>query len=1299
MCSRTDKKIYSAVLFCLFREREVSLSGFFTKQIFMQDFVHLHVHTQYSILDGQASIPRLVDKAMADGMKGIAVTDHGDMFGIKEFFNYVNKKNGKTNGEIKDLKKKIAGLEKGKVESENPEAELAACKEQLEAAQKKLFKPIFGCEMYVARRRMFNKEGKPDQGGYHLVVLAKNKKGYHNLIKLVSKAWTEGFYMRPRTDRVELEKYHEGLIVCSACVAGEIPRKILQGKIEEAEESIQWHKRVFGSDFYLELQRHKATVARANHEAYDMQQIANAKLIELSKKYDVKLVCTNDVHFVDEENAEAHDRLICLSTGKDLDDPNRMLYSKQEWMKTKAEMNELFADVPEALANTADICDQVEFYSIDNPPIMPNFEIPEDFGTEEGYRAKYSEKDLFDEFTQDENGNVVMSEEAALSKIDKLGGYDKLYRIKLEADYLKKLALEGARKRYGDVLDEETSERIKFELHIMKTMGFPGYFLIVQDFIRAAREDLDVSVGPGRGSAAGSAVAYCLGITQIDPIKYDLLFERFLNPDRISLPDIDVDFDDDGRGRVLNWVTEKYGQEKVAHIITYGTMATKLAIKDVARVQKLPLSESDRLCKAIPDRLPSGKKMNLTNAIEDVPELQEAESSPNPILRDTIRYAKMLEGNVRNTGVHACGTIICRDDITDWVPVSTADDKETGEKMLVTQYEGSVIEDTGLIKMDFLGLKTLSIIKEAVENIKHSKGIVLNIDEVDIEDIPTYELYSEGRTIGTFQFESAGMQKYLRELQPTTFEDLIAMNALYRPGPMDYIPDFIDRKHGRKPIEYDIPIMEKYLKDTYGITVYQEQVMLLSRLLADFTRGESDGLRKAMGKKLRDKLDQMRPKFISGGQKNGHDPKVLEKIWADWEKFASYAFNKSHATCYSWVAYQTAFLKANYPAEYMAATMSRNISNITEITKLMDESKATGINTLGPDVNESLLKFSVNRKGDIRFGLGAIKGVGESAVQSILSERAAHGEYKNIFDFVQRVNLSSCNRKNIENLALAGAFDSFSGIKREDFFMPNAKGETFTEVLVRYGNKYQLDKAAVVNSLFGGENMVEVATPEIIPAPEWSDLDRLNKERELVGIYLSAHPLDEYQIILENVCNVRMLELADLTPLQNRDLVMGGIVTSVRESYTKTGKPYGVAKLEDYSGSAEFAFFGNEWLEKKNYFNVGMFLYMKGKCQPKQWRQNEFEVKVNSIELLSDVKEEVIEKLTISVPLSEVNDEFIEELSALVKEHPGKVTLDFYVKDEEGQHLSLTSRKWKIELQKDIMAYLNSQSILSYKIN
>ena len=1268
----------------------------------MQDFVHLHVHTQYSILDGQASISKLVDKAIADGMKGIAVTDHGDMFGIKEFFNYVNKKNGKVNGEIKDLKKKISALEKGKIECENLEEELATSKLQLEETKKKLFKPIFGCEMYVARRRMFNRDGKADQSGYHLVVLAKNEKGYHNLIKLVSKAWTEGFYSRPRTDRVELEKYHEGLIVCSACVAGEIPRKIIQGKFDEAEEAIQWYKRVFGDDFYLELQRHevKDPAQRANREAYDLQKIANAKLIEYSKKFGVKLVCTNDVHFVDEENAEAHDRLICLSTGKDLDDPTRMLYSKQEWMKTKAEMNELFADVPEALANTAAICDQVEFYSIDHAPIMPNFEIPEEFGTEEEYRNKYSEKDLFDEFTQDENGNVVLSEADAEAKIEKLGGYDKLYRIKLEADYLRELALIGAKKRYGDVLDEETSERIKFELHIMKTMGFPGYFLIVQDFIRAAREDLDVSVGPGRGSAAGSAVAYCLGITQIDPIKYDLLFERFLNPDRISLPDIDVDFDDDGRGRVLNWVTEKYGQEKVAHIITYGTMATKLAIKDVARVQKLPLAESDRLCKAIPDRLPSGKKMNLPNAIEDVPELQAAEVSTDPILRDTIRYAKMLEGNVRNTGVHACGTIICRDDITDWVPVSTADDKETGEKMLVTQYEGSVIEDTGLIKMDFLGLKTLSIIKEALENVKRSKGIVLNIDEIDINDPLTYELYCEGRTIGTFQFESPGMQKYLRELEPSTFEDLIAMNALYRPGPMDYIPDFIDRKQGRKPIEYDIPIMEKYLKDTYGITVYQEQVMLLSRLLADFTRGESDALRKAMGKKLRDKLDQMKPKFILGGQKNGHDAKVLEKIWADWEKFASYAFNKSHATCYSWVAYQTAYLKANYPAEYMAATMSRNISNITEITKLMDESKATGIKTLGPDINESYLKFSVNRKGDIRFGLGAIKGVGEGAVQSILNEREKNGVYKNIFDFVQRVNLSACNRKNIENLALAGAFDDFSDIKREDFFAVNAKGETFTEVLVRYGNKYQLDKAAAVHSLFGGDNMVEVATPEIISAPAWSDLERLNRERELVGIYLSAHPLDEYAVILQHVCNVRMAELNDLTPLQNQDLVMGGIVTGVREGQTKKGNPFGIAKVEDYSGSAEFAFFGSDWVEKKSFFNVGMFLFMKGKCQPKQWRQDEFEVKLNQVELLPEVKDSIIEKLTITVPLSAVNEEMIGELHALMKAHPGNAELCFNIQDEkEMMHVNLMSRILKITVHKEIMAYLEEHPLFSSKIN
>ena len=1265
----------------------------------MQDFVHLHVHTQYSLLDGQASVSRLVDKAMKDGMKGIAITDHGNMFGIKEFYNYVNKKNSGPRGEIKDLKKRIAELEKVSQRDEQSEAELAACQEKVVEAEAKLFKPIIGCEMYVAHRTMDKKEGRQDQSGWHLIVLAKNEKGYHNLIKLVSRAWTIGQYMRPRTDRNDLEKYHEGLIVCSACLGGEVPKKIMADRLDEAEEAIQWYKNLFGEDYYLELQRHKATLERANHETYPLQQKVNAKLLEYAKKYNIKVICTNDVHFVDEENAEAHDRLICLSTGKDLDDPTRMLYSKQEWMKTKAEMNQLFEDVPEALSNTLEILDKVEYYSIDHAPIMPTFAIPEDFGTEEEYRRKYTEKDLFDEFTQDENGNVVLDEAAANAKIKRLGGYDKLYRIKLEADYLAKLTFDGAKRLYGDPLSEEVKERLVFELYIMKTMGFPGYFLIVQDFINAARTQLGVSVGPGRGSAAGSAVAYCLGITKIDPIQYDLLFERFLNPDRISLPDIDVDFDDDGRGDVLRWVTEKYGQEKVAHIITYGTMATKMAIKDVARVEKLPLSESDRLCKLVPDKIPD-KKLNLPNAIAYVPELQAAEASPDPKMRNTIKYAKMLEGNVRGTGVHACGTIICRDDITDWVPVSTADDKETGEKMLVTQYEGSVIEDTGLIKMDFLGLKTLSIIKEAVANVKLHRGIDLDIDTIPIDDPATYKLYCDGRTVGTFQFESAGMQKYLRELQPSTFEDLIAMNALYRPGPMDYIPDFIDRKWGRKPIEYDIPIMEKYLKDTYGITVYQEQVMLLSRLLANFTRGESDALRKAMGKKLRDKLDHMKPKFIEGGKKNGHDPKILEKIWADWEKFASYAFNKSHATCYSWVAYQTAYLKANYPAEYMAAVMSRSLSNITDITKLMDECKAMGMKVLGPDVNESNLKFTVNPEGNIRFGLGAVKGVGESAVQAIVEERQKNGPYEGIFDFVQRVNLNACNKKNIEYLALAGGLDSFPELQREQYFVQNAKGELFLDTLVRYGNRYQTDKSMAVNSLFGGENIIEVATPDIPQAERWSDLDRLNKERELVGIYLSAHPLDEYAVILENVCNTHMAELENREALVGREITMGGIVTAVRRGISKNGKPYGIAKIEDYSGSAELPFFGNDWVTWQNYLGERMFLYIKARCQANQWNKDKLDLRVTSIELLPDVKERLIEKITIFIPLTLLDKALIAELSDLTKAHPGNARLCFKVTDKDTRMaVDLVSRPVKLSVGRELISYLKEHPDLGFRIN
>ena len=1231
----------------------------------MQDFVHLHVHTQYSILDGQASVKRLVDKAIADGMKGIAVTDHGNMMAIKEFYNYVNKVN------------------KGKSDEEK-------------------FKPIIGCEVYVAERRLFNRELKEDMRGHHLVLLAKNKQGYHNLIKIVSKGWSEGYYYTPRTDKVELEKHKEGLIVCSACLGGEIPQLIIQGKLQEAEESVNWFKSIFGDDYYLELQLHKATVERANHEVYKIQLDVNKHIEELSRKCGVKLICTNDVHFVDEENAEAHDRLICLSTGKDLDDPKRMLYSKQEWMKTKEEMNAIFGYIPESLSNTVEICDKVEFYSIDNAPIMPNFAIPEEFGTEEGYRQKFSHQDLFDEFTRDEKGNVVLSQEEAEKKIKKLGGYEKLYRIKLEGDYLRKLTYDGAKKCYPEPFSQELTDRIDFELHIMKTMGFPGYFLIVQDFIRAAREELGVAVGPGRGSAAGSVVAYCLEITRVDPIKYDLLFERFLNPDRISLPDIDVDFDDDGRGEVLKWVTEKYGQEKVAHIITYGTMATKLAIKDVARVQKLPLETSNRLCKAIPDRLPDGKKMNLPNAIAAVPELREAEASPDPILRDTIRFAKMLEGNVRNTGVHACGTIICRDDITDHVPISIAEDKETGEKLLVTQYEGSVIEETGLIKMDFLGLKTLSVINEALENIKQSLGIEIDIDHVPIDDELTYSLYCKGNTIGTFQFESPGMQKYLRELQPSTFEDLIAMNALYRPGPMDYIPDFIQRKHNPELVKYDLPCMEKYLKDTYGITVYQEQVMLLSRLLANFTRGESDTLRKAMGKKLKDKLDELKPKFIKGGQSNGHPADVLEKIWADWEKFASYAFNKSHATCYSWVAYQTAYLKAHYPSQYMAGALSRNLSNITEITKLMQECTAMGIKVLGPDVNESRRKFSVNKHGHIRFGLCAVKGVGENAVQSIIDEREANGPFKSIFDFVERVNLTACNRKNLECLALSGAFDELSGgIEREQYMGTNSKGEQFLEALVKYGNRYQMDKSTSQMSLFGDEEMAEIPHPEVPEGGKWGSLERLNRERELVGIYLSAHPLDEFALILNEFCNTKAEEFANIDNLRNRKVTFGGIVSEApRTGQTKRGNPFGIVKIEDFSGTAEFPFFGDDWIQKSSYFAPGTFLYLTGSCQPKKWKPEEMEFAINSIQLLADVKEQIVKSLTITFEITGFTQEAYEYISDYVTRHPGNCKLQFNIKDaENGFSLELVSRKYSITVEQELIDYIKSLPNIEYKLN
>ena len=1228
----------------------------------MEDFIHLHVHTYYSLLDGQSPVEKLVDKAIANGMRGMAITDHGNMFGVKELFNYCNKVNGK-------LKK----------EGKEP------------------FKPIFGCEMYVAHRKKSDRvKEKGDMGGYHLIVLAKNYNGYKNLIKLVSRAWVDGYYMRPRTDREDLEKYHEDLIVCSACIAGEVPAKILKNDIAGAREAIEWYKNLFGDDYYLELQRHEVRDPhqRANRETFPLQQQANKVLMELAKEYGIKLVCTNDCHFVNQDNAEAHDHLLCLATGKDLDDPNRMLYTKQEWFKTREEMNEVFADVPEALSNTLEILDKVEFYSIDHSPIMPFFPIPEEFGTEEDTRKRITPEELFREFTTDENGNDIMSQEEAESKIKKLGGIDKLYRIKFEADYLAKLAYDGAKRLYGDPLPEEVSERVKFELHIMKTMGFPGYFLIVQDFINSAQDELGVMVGPGRGSAAGSVVAYCLGITKIDPIKYDLLFERFLNPDRISLPDIDTDFDDDGRGKVLEWVEDKYGHDKVAHIITYGTMATKNSIKDVARVEKLPLDVSNRLCKAIPDKLKDGKKMNLPNAISEVPELQEAEASADPRLANTIKYAKMLEGTVRGTGIHACGTIICRDAISDWVPVSTAEDKsDPGHKLLATQYDGHVIEETGLIKMDFLGLSTLSIMKETVDNIRLTHGFTLDLDKIPIDDELTYKLYQEGRTIGTFQFESAGMQKYLRELRPTVFEDLIAMNALYRPGPMDYIPSFIARKNGKEEIKYDIPCMEKYLKDTYGITVYQEQVMLLSRQLANFTRGESDALRKAMGKKKKAIVDAMKPKFIEGGKKNGHDPKVLEKIWADWEKFASYAFNKSHATCYSWVAYQTAYLKAHYPAEFMAGNMSRCISDITKITKLMSECQAMGIPCLGPDVNESQRKFSANKKGEIRFGLSAIKGMGDAAAINIIEEREKNGPYKDIYDFVQRVNLSAVNRKALESLALSGGLDNF-GIRRESYFGETPKG-TFIEILLRYGQTYQQEQNQMQNSLFGDMGGVEIATPKPPEAEQWSTIELLKKERDLVGIYLSAHPLDEYSVVLNSMCNLRCDQLTrdmDKQELaKTAELTFGGIVSSVTSRFTKNNKPFGIVTIEDFNGQGELALFGDEWTKWQHMLKEEYIVYITATMRQRFANApNSLELVIKSVEFMNDVKDKRIERFTIYIDSTLLHNSRMNDLEVLLKSNPGNVPLYFNIHDSEhNTDLTLLSHNTTIDPSKKLLNFLD----------
>ena len=977
-----------------------------------------------------------------------------------------------------------------------------------------------------------------------------------------------------------------------------------------------------------------------------------------------------------------------------LDDPTRMRYTKQEWLKTPEEMAEVFSDMPEVLTNTLEIESKVEAYSIESGPIMPMFDIPTNFGTEAEYHQKFSDEDLFNEFTRNEKGEVVLSQKDAEDKVKKLGGIEKLYRIKLEADYLAKLAWEGARMRYGDSLTEEQHERIIFELHIMKTMGFPGYFLIVQDYIRAAREELGVSVGPGRGSAAGSVVAYCLKITDIDPLKYDLLFERFLNPDRISLPDIDVDFDDDGRADVLRWVTEKYGKERVAHIITYGTMATKSSIKDVARVQKVPLPMVSQLTGLIPDKFPkdskTGKapKVNLKNCLNLVPELKEALNGPDQNVSSMLTYAEELEDTIRQIGIHACGVIIGADNLTNFAPLATVKDKDSKEDVLVTQYDGHVVESVGLIKMDFLGLKTLSIIKDAIDNIKESTGKVIDIDHIPIDDPKTYDLYCKGLTIGTFQFESPGMQKYLRALQPSHFEDLIAMNALYRPGPMDYIPQFINRKLGREKVEYDIPCMKEYLEETYGITVYQEQVMLLSRQLANFTRGESDALRKAMGKKKRDVLDKMKSQFIDGGKKNGHDPKILEKIWGDWEKFAEYAFNKSHATCYSWVAYQTAWLKAHYTSEYMAAVLSRSINDITEVTKLLVECKGLGINVLGPDVNHSMYKFAVMENGDIRFGLGAIRGMGESAALNIIETRK-QASFSDIFDFFERINLQTVNRKSLEVLVLAGAFDNIYAGGRRSLIEPDLKGVTFLDTLMRYGVKLQTEQNNSQMSLFGSAQGVELPKPEIPKIQEWPVLEKLKKEKEVIGIFLSAHPLDEYRFEIQNICNAELESLKELSAYEGKKVVIAGMVVEGKEGLAKNNKNYGRITLEDYSGKYDVMLFGKDFGNFRNYICTGYSLIVDGEVRHKTYgNTDELEFKVANIGMLSEAHER-IKSIRVEIPFDSIDTITIDELERLVKAEKGNVLFRVKLFDKEYNiSVEMFSKSTRINVSRTLLKYL-----------
>ena len=1161
----------------------------------MAGYTHLHVHTQYSILDGASSIPSLIDKAKTLGMEALAITDHGNMFGVKEFHNLASKKG---------------------------------------------IKPIIGCEIYVAKRSIEDVSGKEDRSGDHLILLAKNLTGYKNLIKLISIAWIKGFYYKPRIDKELLKKYHEGLIASSACIAGEIQDEILNGTMQGAETALKDYLEIFGEDFYLEIQRHETYDPEADRSAFPLQQKVIEVFKKLSAKYNVRIIATNDIHFINAEDAEAHDRLICINTAKDIDDPNRLRYSKQEYLKSEEEMRVIFKDIPEAVDNVAGLVEKIEKYKLDHDPIMPDFELPEG----------YSDKD----------------------------------------EYLRFLTYKGAEMRWGTPTKEHT-ERLDFELAMIAKMGFPGYFLIVQDFLRAARE-MGVSVGPGRGSAAGSVVAYCLKITDIDPLKYGLLFERFLNVDRISMPDIDIDFDEDGREAVLKYVVNKYGHDKVAHIITFGSMAAKMAIRDVARVQKLPLPDADRLAKLVPER----PGITLTQAYAEVPELAKEKGSSNKLIAQTLKYAEVLEGSVRQTGVHACGIIIGKDSLDNYIPLCTAKDTD----LYSTQYDGSHVESVGLLKMDFLGLKTLSIIKDALDNIKKSKGIDIDITNLPLDDRKTYELFSNGETTGIFQFESTGMKRYLRDLEPNRFEDLIAMNALYRPGPMEYIPQFIRRKHGVDKIDYPIPEMEKYLNDTYGITVYQEQVMLLSQELAGFTKGEADSLRKAMGKKKRSIMDEMKVKFMEGCEKKGYSDDVVTKIWSDWEAFAQYAFNKSHSTCYALVAFQTGYLKAHYPAEYMSAVLSRNISDIKKITTLMDETRRMGMEVLGPDINESNVKFTVNKDGNIRFGLGGIKGVGESAVLQLIEDREKNGLFKNIYDLVERVNLNSLNKKNLEAMAVAGSFDCFPEMTRAQYFSLDTKGSSFIESLIRYGNNAKSVKESSQQSLFGETGGFDIVRPEPTPSPDWPKLEKLNREKEVIGIYLSSHPLDDFKLEINTFATATLSDLQNLREYLDRDVVVAGMITDTKNGIGKNGKPYGSFTLQDYSDSFRFMLFDKDFIENSKFFTLGYYLLVKGRVQKRKYKEDELEFRILKINLLSSVKDELIKSVTLKIDPENISIEMINELKDLVLENKGETELKFLFLDSEDKiSLPMFSRTLRVRLNNELINYLDDHPGIDYKVN